>query len=231
MRETFKKGDVVLEVGCGSGTETLSLARAGLTVIATDLSSRMLDIVRAKASRQGLSNQVITIHVRAPDLVKKVRDLGYLKLDGGYSTYGAVNTEPNLPLLFESFHNLLKPTAPLVLGVWNRYCAYEILGYSLRGKPSLAFARFKNPVPVGKSRFCVASNSFSASSLDRLLVPNFRRTRLLGVVIAIAPSNLTKYLPGSKNSVSFLKKVDSNLGKIFPTNRLGDHFLAVYKNS
>jgi len=228
MSQLFKEGDTVLEVGCGTGTETLSLARRGLTIIATDISGKMLEVLSRKAKSRGLSDRIVTIHCRPTELRERLSQAGYREIDGAYSTYGAINTEPNLGSMIENLHSVLKPGAPLVLGVWNKFCLYEIVGYLLRLNPSLAFARLRNPVPVGRSRFCVASNAFSVGEMNSMLKNRFVLQRVLGVVIALPPSNLTKYLPRGR-SFGVAKKIDLELGAGFPLNRLGDHFLAIYR--
>lgn len=229
LEECFPPGSVILELGCGTGTETLELAKHGVTVLASDISKKMLEVLERKAKQAGLQHRIITIHCRQRELKDRIHALGFANIDGAYSTYGAINTEPRLDELFEDLHGLLKPDAPLVLGVWNKYCAYEIIGYLLRGKPDLAFARLRNPVPIGKSRFCMNSNAYSVNSLGRHLNSGFQLMSVFGVVILLPPSNLTRYLPKGR-WLKFSKRLDYYLGKIFPFNRLGDHFLAVYKS-
>jgi hypothetical protein len=58
----------------------------------------------------------------------------------------------------------------------------------------------------------------------------FRRENLFGTVVFLPPSNITRYLPKGK-ALEYLKKVDLNFGSAFPFNRLGDHFLAVYRKN
>ncbi|MEV0680421.1 methyltransferase domain-containing protein [Actinosynnema sp. NPDC050436] len=46
----------VLDVGCGSGRTTLDAARRARSALGVDLSSRMLDLARARAAREGVAN-------------------------------------------------------------------------------------------------------------------------------------------------------------------------------
>ena len=227
LTSLFKKGDTVLEVGCGTGTETLQLARSGIKVLASDISSRMLQVMMRKAKRNGLDSRIVPIHCRPYQLRTKVAEAGYGTVDGAYSTYGAVNTEPRLEEMMENLHDVMGESGRLVLGVWNRFCLYEIVGYAIRMKPSMMVARLRNPVPVGKSRFCVSTNAFSVSELDRIVGRWFAPDELWGVEILLPPSNLVRYLPPGGLG-GLVRTADRALANHFPWNRLGDHFLRVY---
>ncbi len=228
MSRLFKPGDTVVEVGCGTGTETLSLARMGIRVIASDISSKMLQVLVRKSDAEGLRNMVMPVHCRPYELSEKINGLGLGQVDGGYSTYGAVNTEPRLEDMLAALHGSIKEDGALVLGVWNRFCAYEMGGYLLRMRPRMAMARLRNPVPVGKSRFCVTTNSFSVGDMARSVSPWFRPEEVLGVEILLPPSNLVRYLP-PKKVLGLVEKLEVALEPHFPWNRLGDHFLGVYR--
>jgi ubiquinone/menaquinone biosynthesis C-methylase UbiE len=63
LSEYIKRGQTVLDLGCGSGTFTLAMAKmvgeAG-KVIAVDVQDEMLQIVRKKAAKNGLESRIIT---------------------------------------------------------------------------------------------------------------------------------------------------------------------------
>jgi len=226
LKRSFGPGETVLEIGCGTGTETLSLARHGVSVIASDISSKMLRILSKKASKSMLEGRVETLHARPYELKEKLALAGFAEIDGAYSTYGAINTDPLLPQLFRDLASIIRPKGILILGVWNKYCLSEIFGYALRMRPSMMAARMRNPVPVGKSRFCIASNAYTVGSMKSLMKGSFEVKKVLGVEIFLPPSNLVHYLP-PRPLVGMLKLLDVSLEDHYPWNRLGDHFLLV----
>lgn len=226
LKQSFRPGETVLEIGCGTGTETLSLAEYGVSVIASDISSKMLRVLSRKASRLRLEGRVKTLHARPYELREKLKLAGVAEIDGAYSTYGAINTDPLLPQLFSDLASIIRPKGVLILGVWNKYCLSEILGYTLRMKPSLVAARMRNPVPVGKSRFCIASNAYDVGAIRSLMKGFFEVKEVRGVEIFLPPSNLVHYLP-PRPLAGMLKRLDMSLEAHYPWNRLGDHFLLV----
>ncbi len=52
----IEPGDTVLDIGCGNGVITIPLANKAKSVIALDISKKMLDILQEKASNQNLFN-------------------------------------------------------------------------------------------------------------------------------------------------------------------------------
>jgi len=55
-RSYLSQGDHVLEIGCGTGTAALLLAPSVAQILATDLSSRMVEIGREKAKAEAVEN-------------------------------------------------------------------------------------------------------------------------------------------------------------------------------
>ena len=63
LRRYIREGDTVLDLGCGSGTFTIAIAKMvgeGGRVIAVDLQEKMLEILRKKAAKEGLSSRITT---------------------------------------------------------------------------------------------------------------------------------------------------------------------------
>lgn len=66
-RKGLRPGDVVAEIGCGSGRQTLPIARSGCNVIGLDLSEEMLVVARRKLLDAGLqANFIVASADRLP---------------------------------------------------------------------------------------------------------------------------------------------------------------------
>jgi SAM-dependent methyltransferase len=228
LRPRLAHAPNLLEIGCGSGMETLPLLREGHHIVAVDISERMLSVVRTKAEREGIADRLETRHLRARDLGRLAEELGQESIDGAYSTYGALNCEPELEPIPTALRRLLKPGAPFVAGVYNRWCLFEMAGYTASLQTGRAFGRRRNPVPVGSSRFCVDIYAHSVADFSRLFQEGFRVERVEGVPVLLPPSDLTGYAEKFSRRFELLADWDVRIGLRWPFNRLGDHFLMTF---
>jgi len=231
LRRTFAGRRSLVEIGCGSGMETLPLLGEGHEILCVDISQRMLDGVREKARRAGISERLRTERLSAASLSRLLAELGSAAFDGGYSTYGALNCEADLKPLPATLHELIRPDGRFVAGVYNRWCAFELMGYSLTGQFSRAFGRSGRPVRVGASRFCVDVYSHSVAEFERTFAPWFVRERLAAVPVLLPPSDLVGYAEKFDREFDRLDRWDRALGSRWPFDRLGDHFLMTLRRA
>jgi SAM-dependent methyltransferase len=228
LRPTFRSARRLLEIGCGTGTETLPLLEEGHEMLCVDISSRMLDVVRTKARAAGVAERLETRRLRASEVGTLARELGPAQFDGAYSTYGALNCEADLAPIPPALHELLRPGSRFVAGVFNRWCLTEAVGYTLAGRPRRALGRTRNPVMVGSSRFCIDVWAHSAAEFERLFDPWFRSERLEGVPSFLPSSEVAVYLDKFARRFDRLAEWDRAWGTRWPLARLGDHFLATF---
>lgn len=229
LRSAFPTGGRLLELGCGTGAETIPLAEAGHDLVVVDLSTAMLDRLTLKAKARGVANRIQAVHARAGDLPGLTSSLGAASFDGAFSTFGAMNTEPNWGAMPDALARLLRPAAPLILGVWNRTCIAEMSLYALRGRPRRALARLEDPVPVGRSRYGVPVRAFAPKEFLGPFLPAFELERLIGLPVLLPPYDLWGRLTGLAPLLPPLSRADAAVRAHFPWNRLGDHFLAVLR--
>jgi SAM-dependent methyltransferase len=231
LKPLFAGRDPLLEIGCGSGMETLPLLKQGHEITVVDISDRMLEVVRKKAAAEGVTERLRTVRSRARDLEGLVANLGPGSFAGAYSTYGALNCEPDLRPIAGALAKLLPAGAPLFLGVYNRWCLFELVGYSLTFQFGRAFGRRENPVPVGGSRFCVDIYAYSVAEVDGAFAPQFHRRATEGVPVLLPPSDLVSYAERFSRHFERLAGWDAQVGQHWPFQQLGDHFLGTYERT
>ncbi|MBN1262717.1 MAG: class I SAM-dependent methyltransferase, partial [Anaerolineae bacterium] len=138
LEATFPVGSRLLELGCGTGEEAVHLARAGRTVLATDVSPRMAAITAAKARDAGVDLQgvalpasgIAALHPGTP-------------FDGVYASFGGLNCEPDLGAVARGLERLVRPGGAFVTSVMSRYCLFEVVWYLAHGRPGRAFRRWR----------------------------------------------------------------------------------------
>lgn len=225
LSRAFRAGERVLEIGAGTGLETLPLARRGVQVLATDISEQMLVQLRKKARDEGLEDLIVTRRLRASDLHPLLDEFGPSAFDGGFSNFGALNCEPDMEGMPAVLARLLRPGSRVLLTVWNRVCLSEMLIGLLTAKPRRAFSRLLAPVPVGQSRFGVPVFAWSASEFARSFSPHFRVIRMTGMPVFVPPYDFARRLGNHAGLTSVLQSLDARLSGRNPLNRLGDHFM------
>jgi SAM-dependent methyltransferase len=136
----IKRGDAVLDVGCGLGQHALEFARRGYLVVALDLALSMITRAAEEAQQRGL---------RINFLHKDIRDIGF---EGTFdaiicvgTTFGFFDDEQNRNVLGRLAH-ALKPGGKLLIEIINR-------DYVLRSQPNLVWFEGEGCVVMEESDF------------------------------------------------------------------------------
>ena len=228
--EYFPGKGNILEIGCGSGTETIEILKRGYNVTAVDISQNMLDIVKEKARSLGLTELLNTYRLRASEIGEIIRDTGEGSFDVCYSTYGALNCEPFIRGMSKPLHELISGNGYFIAGVYNRFCISEFMMHVLSMKPSGSLWRMRQFVPEGHSRFCIDVYSYSFKQFYDIFKENFSMVEVRGVPVLIPPSNFSRPIGLLGNRLADLDAIDRLMGKKWPFRYLGDHFLMVLRN-
>jgi len=107
----IEPGQTVLDLGCGSGTFTIAMARmVGETgkVIAVDVQDEMLQMVKEKAVKEGLDSRIIT-HKSDPDRIG-ISDRVNFAL-----AFYMVHEVPDVKTFLKEIASLLKPNGKLLI--------------------------------------------------------------------------------------------------------------------
>jgi ubiquinone/menaquinone biosynthesis C-methylase UbiE len=230
IRKFSVKGQHILEIGCGTGAETLELLRDGHEVLAIDISGKMLENIKRKVRDEGLTESLTTMKLRAANVGELLKTYDRKSFDIGYSTYGALNCEPNIENVPAALSMLLKPGGYFIAGVYNKFCIAEMASNVLSMNSSRLFWRLKNPIREGRSRFCIDVYSFSFTEFMGIFGKYFTALETEGVPVILPPSNFRRLLGLLERRFEMLDAADRRISGIWPMKYLGDHFLTVLQN-
>src|SRR5919197_452450 len=110
------RGQRVLEVGCGIGTDTINFARAGANVTAVELSNESLRIAAQRADVMGVGDRIRFVQANAEELTAALDDEPY---DLVYS-FGVVHHTPRPERALAEMRALAAPGGTLKLMVYHR---------------------------------------------------------------------------------------------------------------
>ncbi|MGD8472877.1 MAG: class I SAM-dependent methyltransferase [Anaerolineae bacterium] len=229
LRAGFAPGGHLLELGCGTGEEALALSQLGYQVVATDVSPMMIEKARAKAQAiraPGVTWQALP----AGQLAELTVDYGLGAFDGAYSSFGALNCEPELGSVAVALFDLLRPGAVLICSVMNRWCMWEMLWALLHMQPRTAFRRLaRGWVAAGLAgadgRLAVRTRYYGPRGFVRAMEPYFKQIAVRGLPVFLPPPYLDHLPAQYPDLLARLEALERQFGSRFPFYSLGDHFL------
>lgn len=218
IAQSFRQGQIVIDIGCGTGTEAIALGRRGVTVVGIDPSEEMVKIARQKARAAKMST-VSFYRLSARDLKDLPKVCGFHRFDGAYSSFGSLNNEPILEPVRDALMDLLAPGSLVVVSLINRVCAIEMLAY-LFTRPSKVFRR-RAPfieVPIADKR--VMMRVYSNREIVRSFHP-MKHVSSRAINVLVPPPGLARRIP--EDVLGFLSRIEEPMAGVWPLDRVGDY--------
>ena len=224
LAKTFRPGERVLEIGCGTGIDASFLAERGVQIVACDPSSEMIRVLRRRLEQTELRNLVET-HVLGAEDITRLQPAELF--DGAFSNFGAINCISDLRRLANDLAELLKPGASAALCWMGPHCTWEQFWYLIHGSRDKAFRRLKR----GGVQAIIADGLFahvrypSVEFLVRAFSPEFRLKSVRGIGIAVPPSYLETWAQRHPGLFRMCQHADLLLARCPGIRTLGDHVL------
>jgi len=196
LDRTFRAGDRVLEIGCGTGVDACFLAERGVKVVACDCSPVMIQVAARRVREIGTHN--VDLRLLAAENLADIQPEA--PFDGVFSNFGALNCVDDLKAIGNELSRLLKPGGTALMCFLGPSCFWEVVWYLLKGKPRKAFRRWRSSKVTAQltpeSRLQI--RYYRIQSLGRIFAPSLRLRSWRGVGLLVPPSyveSLAKRLP------------------------------------
>lgn len=222
----FSPGDLVLEVGCGSGVEAIALAKRGISVVATDASPEMIRVLATKlTSPSGNALSVTPKLLPAQELATLVDEFGPGAFDGAYSSLGPLNCLPGLDQVVTDLGELVRPGGTVAVSLLGKFCLWEVAWYLAVGRPDLAFRRWSGQA-VGTSlpgSRPLTVYYWPLDQIERTFGKRFVITHRESLPWALPPTYAAGFIarrPLLRRALSLIERLTRTL---WPFHALGDH--------
>ena len=222
MAETFRAGERVLEIGCGTGVDACFLADRGVEVLACDSSAAMIRNARLRVEARQCKVSFRVLPAEDFDVLRSEP-----MFDGAVSNFGVLNCVEQLPPVARSIGRLIKPGGKLIVCLLGPSCVWEIAWYLLKLHPRKAFRRLERGgvTAVLSRNSSVHVNYYTVRQLADLFAPEFRLRSWRGIGLLVPPSYAESIAERFPGLLSFFEWADSLMAGLPGFRDLSDHIL------
>ncbi|MGA7923164.1 MAG: class I SAM-dependent methyltransferase [Thermoplasmata archaeon] len=230
LRRMFSGRDPILELGSGTGLETLPLLADGHRVTVVDISSRMLEELGRRARSFGYEGRLTTVACSLQRLHEGLSNLPDGMFAAGFSTFGALNIEPDLEGLSRTLGRVIRSDGVFVAGVLNRRGVTALAFAPLARAPGAALDRYRERIPVGRSHYPLEVFPTTPREFAHRLSPEFRFEGLTGASVLAPPVDLPRLRRWlGPRALQRLREVDDGLVRSRGWPQLGEWVLLVFR--
>jgi len=227
FRRWIRPGSRILEIGCGTGLDTVFLAGLGARIVACDPSEEMLSRTKRRLSTAGVGDRAGILPCGLQELPRFLDALDHGEgFDAIVSNFGALNCASSLePLGIVGCHHL-RTGGAVILGLIGRTCLWETLYFTARGEPAKAARRRLPAVAVPVAGVEVPTFYHRRSDVRACLGEGFTLAGTVGIGVTVPPPYLEsrwQQLPGVIRRAAM--RIDRMAAGWPLLNQLGDHSL------
>lgn len=221
LRGTFRPGERVLELNCGTGEDALFMARMGMSVLACDASERMVAVAARRVAKEPGGDRV-KVEIRA---IEQIGGLNAGMFDGAFSNFSGLNCVTDLAAVARRLADLIKPGGRLLLCLSSRICAWETLWFLAHGDVRRAGRRWRGAATVSLGEISVWVHYPTKKDIEKQFHPRFELRSCQGIGVFVPPSYVEHLASRYPGALRMLRALDRTVAR-WPVFRvIGDHTL------
>jgi ubiquinone biosynthesis O-methyltransferase len=170
LMHTFKTGDHILDIGCGTGTDAIFFANKKVKVTAIDTSMKMIEKAKQKTTEMGLDEN-INFEILAAEEINKLNEH---KFDAAYSNFDVLNHIKDLEKFSEDLFYLLKPGSKFILTMLNKTSISEFLTFLFNFKFKTAI----NKLISRQKTLEIYTRLYYPGEVKKIFSKNFKTTKI-----------------------------------------------------
>lgn len=222
LLDAFWPGSRILELNCGTGEDARFLAEKGRNVVACDASEGMIAVARSRILRDGTRGRAEYLRLANENLEVLA---GQGRFDGAFSNFSGLNCVAELKPVAEALTNLIRPGGRVLLCVWSRVCAAEVLWYLFHGQPAKAIRRFSRNSSARLGQNAISVFYPPVREVRRCFAPRFRLTSRRAIGLFVPPSYFEPVIRKSDKLLARLEWLDRRFAHWPFFRDAGDHVL------
>jgi ubiquinone/menaquinone biosynthesis C-methylase UbiE len=224
--QTFKKGDNILELNCGTGVDATFLAENGISVFACDASHQMVARAEQRLRHRSPLSSVVFCHLPTEQIDELHPES---RFDGIFSNFSGLNCVEDLRAASSALSNLVKQGDRLLLCFSTRFCLVEMIYYLFRGQWRKARRRWKGSTIATLGAQQIPVYYPNLSQIRSYFSPDFRLLSCTGIGVAIPPSYLEGWAQRHYRIFRFLCHLERFLATLPILRVTGDHMLLCFE--
>ena len=214
----------ILELNCATGEDARYLTEKGHRVLATDISSEMINIAKEKHQNSGIRFQEL-------DITKITAETFSEKFDLIFSNFGGLNclSPSELKKFISISSELLSPSGKLVLVIMPKNCLWERFYFSIKGDFKKAARRNTNDfVLANVEGIKIPTWYYNPVEVVSLASINYKTIAIKPIGITIPPSYLEPFFKNKRWWLNLLiwkeKWLSSGIWA-----KYADHYLIIFQ--
>jgi SAM-dependent methyltransferase len=228
LRQTFRTGERILELNCGTGEDALFLSRLGVSVVACDASERMIAVAARRLSLMS-GGAPVQLEALSTERIGELRDRG--PFDGVLSNFSGLNCVADLAGVAQQLATMVKAGGRMVLVLSTRFCLWESMWYLAQADPARAVRRWKGHVTASLGGAMVEVRYPTLRDIDRMFHPFFTLRSQKGIGVTVPPSYVERLARKHPRALDKLQTVDHAIATWPVCRSIGDHALLVLERT